>query len=260
MTVDAEMWLQAAHPANDGESVTWFTNIHRSQKQTHEECTSKRRRLDNLAHRCEHYLSFYDSNWLYVQHAHRAFETYQLAQVTETALQHLRELRTMNAKTLTAKEDYHLLVTNLLKEHIETHRQKNVYTALCPERRQWYEQAKHYTMQQYANAKTLLLSYERFARLCTDTALLLTDHSRQARYALLQQERVTQLAQDTAKAYRLKATLYWDASRQARQAIYFARKRPREQWDPTLWEVLLQPLPKRQKAHWDPNEWEIPLT
>ena len=59
---------------------------------------------------------------------------------------------------------------------------------------------------------------------------------------------------------RLKATLYWDASRQARQTIYFARKRTREQWDPTLWEVPLQPLPKRQKAHWDPNKWEIPLT
>ena len=54
--------------------------------------------------------------------------------------------------------------------------------------------------------------------------------------------------------------LLWDASRQAQQTIYFIRKRPREQWDPTLWEVPLQPLPKQQKAHWDPNEWEIPLT
>ena len=46
--VDAEMWLQAAHPANNGVAVTSFANIHRSQQQTHEECTSKRRRLDNL--------------------------------------------------------------------------------------------------------------------------------------------------------------------------------------------------------------------
>ena len=115
-------------------------------------------------------------------------------------------------------------------------------------------------MQQYANAKKSFLSHERFARLCADTALLLTDHSRQARYALLQQGHLIQLAQDTAKAYRVKTALYWDASRQARQAIYFARKQTRERWGPTLWEVPLQPLPKRQKAHWDPNEWEIPLT
>ena len=60
VTVDAELWLQAAHAANDGEAVTWFTNIHRSQKRIHEECTSKRRRLNNLAHRWEHYLSLHD--------------------------------------------------------------------------------------------------------------------------------------------------------------------------------------------------------
>ena len=54
---------------------------------------------------------------LALQHAHRACETYRLAQVTETALQHLRELRAVCAKTLKAKQDYHLPVTNLLKEH-----------------------------------------------------------------------------------------------------------------------------------------------
>ena len=155
--------------------------MHRSQKQIHEECTSKRRRLNNLAHQWEHYLSLYDK--LPVQHAHRALETYRHAQDTETALQHVRELRAMYTKTLTAKQDYHLLATNLLKEHIETQHHTNAYTALCLERRQWYKQAKHYTMQQYANAKTSLLSHERFTRLCTDTTLLLTDHSRQAQYA-----------------------------------------------------------------------------
>ena len=107
----------------------------------------------------------------------------------------------MYTKTLTAKQDYHLLVTNLLKEHIETQHHTNAYAALCLERRQWYEQAKHYTMQQYANTKTSLLSHERFTRLYADTTLLFTDHNRQARYALLQQGRLTQLAQDTAKAY-----------------------------------------------------------
>ena len=129
---------------------------------------------------------------------------------------------------------------------------------MCMERRQWYDHAKHDTMRQYADTKMSLLSYERFAQLRTDTTLLLTCHTQQALYTLLQQERIIQLAQETTKTYRLKAALYWDASRQARQTIYFIRKRPREQWDPTLWQVPLQPLPKRQKAHWDPNEWENP--
>ena len=138
--VDAELWLQATHAANDGEAVTWFTNIHRTHKQTHKECTSKRRRLDNLTIRWEHYLSCSDK--LASQHAHRACETYRFAQATETALQalqHLRELRTVYTNTLTAKKDYHLLVTNLLKEHIEAQRLNNAYIAMCLERRQWYD-------------------------------------------------------------------------------------------------------------------------
>ena len=96
----------------------------------------------------------------------------------------------MYTKTLTAKKDYHLLVANLLREHIETQRLKNAYTAICMERRQWYDHAKHDTMCQYADMKMSLLSYERFARLRTDTVVLLTCHTQQALYTLLQQERI----------------------------------------------------------------------
>ena len=142
VTIEAQLWLQAAYTANDGEAVTWFTNIDRSQKHIHDECTSKRRRLNDIAHRWEHYLSLYDK--LAVQHAHRALDTHRHAQVSEAALQHVRELRAVYTKTPTAKQDYHLLVTNLLKEHIETQHHTNAYTALCLERRQWYEQAKHH--------------------------------------------------------------------------------------------------------------------
>ena len=80
-------------------------------------------------------------------------------------------------ETLTAKQDYHLLVTNLLSEHTKTQHHTNAYTALCVERQQWYEQAKHYTMQQCANAKTIFLTHERFAHLCAGTRLFLTNHS-----------------------------------------------------------------------------------
>ena len=93
----------------------------------------------------------------------------------------------------------------------------------------------------------------------TDTNLLLAHHMQQAHYTWRQQEHIMNLTHGFKNSCQQKTTLYWDASRQARQ-IYLIRKRPREQWDRTLWEVPLQPLPKRQKAHWDPNEWEIPLT
>ena len=93
-----------------------------------------------------------------------------------------------------------------------------------------------------------------------DTNLLLAHHMQQAHYTWRQQEHIMNLMQRIKSSYQQKTTLYWDVSKQARQTIYLIRKRQREQWDPTWWEVPLQPFPKRQKAHWDPNEWEIPLT
>ena len=209
MPVDAQLWLQVAHAANDGEAVTWLTSIHRTHKQTHEEHTSKRRRLDNLTIWWEHDLSC--SNKLALQHTQRACEMYRFAQVTETALLHLRERHTMYTNILTAKMDYHLLVTDLLKERIETQRLHNAYTATCLECRQWNDQTKNDTMRHYADRKTSLLSYERFKRLRIDTDVLLTHHPQQALYTLLQQEHIIQLAHETANSHRIKTTMYWDS-------------------------------------------------
>ena len=134
----------------------------------------------------------------------------------------------MYTKTLMAKRGYHLLVTTLLEERMETQHHRNAYTAMCLKRREWYKQAKHLTMQQYANAKESFLTHERYTPLCADTARLLTDQRRHAHYAFLQQGCLIQLVHDTAKAYRQRTALHWDASKQARQTIYHAKKRTRE--------------------------------
>ena len=143
----------------------------------------------------------------------------------------------------------HLLVTNLLKEHIEAQRLHNTYATMCLERRRWYERAKHDTVRRYADIKTSLLTYERFERLRTHTDLLLAHHMHQAQYTWLRQEHIMNLMHETESSYQQKTALYWVASRQAQQTIFLTRKRPREQWDPTSWEVPLLPLPKLQKAH-----------
>ena len=52
-----------------------------------------------------------------------------------------------------------------------------------------------------------------------------------------------------------QSTMYNTESSHLRRQLYLHRKRPRENWDPTLWEIPFLPLPKR---HWDPNEWEVP--
>ena len=121
----------------------------------------------------------------------------------------------------------------------------------------WYD---GYGKTWYADAKTSLLICKRYEEMCTETDKLLTHYLRQAHYMWCQQEHIANMTQWFSDNCKRKTTQYWNTTRQARETIYLIRKRPRKQWDPTLWEVLLQPLPKRHKTHWDPNEWEIPLT
>ena len=42
---------------------------------------------------------------------------------------------------------------------------------------------------------------------------------------------------------------YGIEARTMRQTLLFKHQHPREEWDPTLWEIPLCPLPKRLKAH-----------
>ena len=112
----------------------------------------------------------------------------------------------------------------------------------------------------YASAETSLLIRKRYEEMCTETNKPVAHYVRQAHYMWRRKEHILSMTQRFNNSCKQKTTQYWDATRQPRQTTYLIRKRPREQWDPTLWEVPLQPLPKRHKTHWDPNEWEIPLT
>ena len=106
----------------------------------------------------------------------------------------------------------------------------------------------------------LLMINDRYRRLSAGTDKLLDLHQRQATYMWRQQTHLTAMAQRYQDACKHKTTQYWQTTRPVRQTIYLIRKRPREHWDPTLWEFPLQPLPKRHKTHWDPNDWEVPMT
>ena len=156
--------------------------------------------------------------------------------------------------------DYYMLLTKRITEQMAAQRLHNTHTDMCHVRRQWYEHAKYDTVTWYVDAKTLLLICRPYEKMCAETNKLLDHHLRQAHYMWRQQEHMVNMTQWYNDESKHKTTQYWHTTRQARQTIYLIRKRPREQWDPTLWEVPLQPLPKRHKTHWDPNEWEIPLT
>ena len=193
--------------------MSWFVSIHGTDTLTQEERTPKRRRLDGDTRRWEHYLTASDK--LARQHAQRAHDTYCKAHASEVTQRHRQELHTVYTKTLAAKTEYHLLVTNLIKEHIEAQRLHNTYTLMCLERRQWYEQATHDIVRRYADLKTSLLTYERFERMRTDTNLLLANHMQQADYTSRQQEHIMNLTQGFKSSCQQKTTLYLDASTQA---------------------------------------------
>ena len=79
--IDPELWLQAAHAANDDKAVSWFASIHGTGASTQEERTPKQRRLDSDTTRWEHYLTASDK--LPRQHAQRAHNTYCNAHTAE---------------------------------------------------------------------------------------------------------------------------------------------------------------------------------
>ena len=255
--IDPALWIRDAHAANDDEAVAWLAQMQETNA-THEEHTQKRRRLDVDSKWWEQYQTASDR--LAQEHAQRPYDAYHSAHASEEIRRHLCKLHALYSSTLTAKTEYHLLVTKLAEEQMAAQRLHSTHTNMCLVRRQWYEQAKHDALKWYADAKTSLMSYKRYEKMCTETNKLLAHRLRQAHYMWRQQVHIVNLTQEYNDHSKQKITQYWDASRQARQAIYLIRKRPREQWDPTLWEVPLQPPPKRHKTHWDPNKWEIPLT
>ena len=91
------------------------------------------------------------------------------------ARQHLRTLHMCYTNTLTAKTDYHRLVTKLVEEEMTAQHLQDTHAHLCQIRRQWYEQAKCDTGIWYADAKLLLLISNRYRRLSAGTEKLL-DH------------------------------------------------------------------------------------
>ena len=190
----------------------------------------------------------------------RARDIYHKAHIEAVGRQHLHTLHMGYTNKLTAKTDYHRLVTKLVDEQRQAQRLQDTHTHLYQIRRQWYEQAKDDTRMWYDDAKLLLMVNDRYRRLSAGTNKLLDLHQQQATYMWQQQTHLTAMAQYYQDACKHKTTQYWQTTRPARQTIYLIRKRPREHWDPTLWEVPLQPLPKRHKTHWDPNEWEVPMT
>ena len=254
--IDPDQWIRDARGARDDEALAWFAT--RAIITAQDEHTKKRKRLTVDTQRSKQYSERADR--MAQEHAQQIRDIYHRAHAAAVAGQRLRTLHMCYTNTLTAKTDYHRLVTKLVEEQMQAQQLQDTHAHLGQIRRQWYEQAKYDTGLWYADAKLLLLIRDRYRRLSAGTEKLLDLYQRQATYVWRQQKHLTNMTQCYHDACKHKTTHYRQTTRPARHTIYLIRKRPREHWDPTLWEVPLQPLPKRHKTHWDPNEWEIPMT
>ena len=152
--IDPDQWVRDARAANDDEAVAWLARI-RTTNAAQDEPIQKRWRLNVDAQRWEQYKTKADR--LAQEHAQQTHDIYHRAHAAEVARQHLRTLHTYYTNTLTAKTDYHRLVTKLIKDQMTAQRLHDTHAHMCQIRKQWYEQAKYDTRMWYADAKMLIM-------------------------------------------------------------------------------------------------------
>ena len=207
--IDLDQWARDARAATDDDAVAWLTGM-RATNTAPEELTQKRRRLGIAARQWEQYTA--TANRLTQVHAQRTHDIYHSAHAAEVARQHLCILQAYYTSKLTAKTDYHLAVTKLLKDQMAAQRLHGMHTHIFQVRRQWYEQAKHDTVMWYADAIMSLLICERNRKMCADTDKLLDHHLQQAHYMWCQQEHWANMTQCYLDACKHKTTQFWHAT------------------------------------------------
>ena len=200
--IDPDHRIRDARGADDDEAVAWFAR--RAIIIAQDEPTKKRQRLSVDAQRWEQYRKTADR--LAQEHAQQTHDIYHRAHAAAVARQHLRTLHMHYTNTLTAKTNYHRLVTKLVEEHMTAQQLQDTHAHLCQIRRQWYEQAKYDTGIWYADAKLLLMISGRYRRLCASTEKLLDLHQRQALYMWHQQKHLANMTQCYHDACKHKTT------------------------------------------------------
>ena len=186
---------------------------------------------------------------------------YYSATTCAHAMKHLRDLRYTYDGAIRAKRDYHDVVDARLQDEISithTHQRWQQYVVHTQET---YHTAKQDALTSNIDNATTVGPHTRYRqnlhrlRVYENRWLGYTqqiyDHALQVRVR-------TQRLEIQKHAERTKYGMYNMESSHPRQQLYLHRKRPREIWDPTLWEIPLLPLPKRHKTHWEPHEWEVP--
>ena len=250
--MDVDTWLHKARQANNHEAVQWFTRTILHQETTTTQQRKRPRTLNAQHNSWTTTLTCMED--LARKHPHATTHAYLTATTCAHAMkQHLCDLRSMYDSALRAKRDYHELVDEISLTRI--HQRWQQYVAHSQEA---YHAAKHHALTSYLDIATAVGLHTRYLH---HLHRLRTYGNRRTGYT----QHIYNNAghwnqrldiQDHAK--RTKGDLCSSETVHLRRQQFLRIKRPRENWDPTFWEIPLQLLPKKHKTHWDPIEWEVP--
>ena len=113
--IDPDQWLRDSRGAGDDGAVAWFAT--QATITAQDEHTKKRHRLSVDTQRWKQYRKKADR--LAQEHARQTHDIYHRAHAAAVARQHLRTLHMWYTNTLTAKTNYHRLVTKLVEEQMQ---------------------------------------------------------------------------------------------------------------------------------------------
>ena len=250
--------MAAGSTANDTDTVQWFTRIILQQTCTTTPSQKKSRTLNALHAQWTALLAHMED--LTHRHLRTETQTNQSTCLRAHTVKHLRELRAHYNKALGAKQDYFKLLSTQLQNGIriaQLHRHLRHHVSVAPEA---YTAAKLATRSLYMGSATWVALNDRHrahVRRSQDMT-----HTHHHYIQLLYNHAVEWFSRQQLEqhAYMTMHIIYNAATHLMRQQLYLYWKRPREEWDPSVWEIPLRPLPKRQKKHWDLVKWEIHLS
>ena len=253
--VDVDLWLQQTRQANDLHAIQWFTRTFLQQGVAKKQNHKKSRTLNVLHNRWLRICTYMED--LARAHLRTVASTYERKSLGVQSMRHIRGLRSLYDQASRAKQAYHSLVTGHLHEQLLVARMRRRLNSLHQTVETMYHTAKHVATTLYCDSTTVICLTHRYKQHLNKFQELYRTGQCYTQTILNHILDWVYREKLAAQAHQTRRTLYETVTRPMTQQLYLQRKPPREEWDPSAWEVPLQPLPKHHKAHWDPIELEI---
>ena len=177
------------------------------------------------------------------KHLRTTTHAYTYATTCAHAMKHLRDFRSMYDSAIRAKRYYHDVVATRLRDEISiTHTQR--WQRYIVHTQETHHTAKQDALTSYMDTTTAVGLRTRYRRRLHRLQIYGNRYLGYTQQIYDHAINWTQRRDIQDHAERTKCDLCNTESSHLRRQLYLHRKRPRGNWDPTLWEIPLLPLPK----------------